>query len=221
MHFSSSHQCVHPTWYSLCILYGTHQCVHHTCISTWYRPHKDVTNSILPKCGKVHYFTKTPTVSSTHHALDYVVMHTPMSLQVYAIFTFWERVDHSGASKVIALYQQKKFIVQDTITQYVHGLIKLATWKILFTGPSCNSFHRHPPCALCIVHCALCIVHCAPSPFIAHIPYICHRRHRRHVCVKKIRSGLKLSRLNAKNCTFYSFWGNLLLFLGVFCSFRV
>ena len=112
------------TWYSLFGLYGTHQCVHHTCISTWYRPHKDVTYSILPKCGKVHYFTKTPTVSSTHHALDYVVMHTPTSLQVYAIFTFW---DHSGASKVIALYQQKKFIVQDTITQYVHGLIKLAT----------------------------------------------------------------------------------------------
>ena len=33
---------VHP-------IHGTHQCVHHTCISTWYRPHKDVTYSIVPK----------------------------------------------------------------------------------------------------------------------------------------------------------------------------
>ena len=41
------------------------------------------------------------------------------------------------------------------------------------------------------------------------IPHICHRHHRRWLC-KKILSSVKFSRLNAKNCIFYTFWGYLL-----------
>ena len=47
--------------------------------------------------------------------------------------------------------------------------------------------------------------HCS----ISTIPHICHRHHRRCLC-KNFLSGVNFSRLNAKNCIFYTFWGCLL-----------
>jgi len=47
------------------------------------------------------------------------------------------------------------------------------------------------------------------SKLILSIPHICRGHHGRCPC-KKILSGVKFSRLNAKNCMFYTFWGYLL-----------
>ena len=47
------------------------------------------------------------------------------------------------------------------------------------------------------------------------IPHICHGHHGQCPC-KKILSGVKFSRLNAQNCTFYTFWGVFVVILGCF-----